>query len=339
MVHAKAKVFITIMSLAGDFLCDVCCKTFSKAWGLTLHKKIHLGLKNLHCLYCRKRFPDQTTLDEHKAKEHSNGEYSEQFRCEALEMVNEVGIEKAAEELMLHESTLRSWMTSEGQNYCSECHKSFRFQSHLKNHMKLHEGKAGKPVRTFKEKKFSEAFKRQVIEHAKQYSGKSAGQVFGLAESTVRAILKADSFPCNLCERKCAYRRQLERHLLEVHKVEQLIKPEEKPKKVTSYDCSLCQRKCAYNRQLERHMQKVHPVELPVKSEEKVNNENSSGVDGLEQLDQPNPGLEMFEQVYGDETFKHKDEQTKEINEIKQNILLGDTDTEEGLDLEEVALS
>ena len=79
-------------------------------------------------------------------------------------MAAEVGIEKAAEKLLLHESTLRSWMTTGAENYCSECHKSFKFQSHLKNHMKVHEGKEAKPVRTFKEKRFSDAFKRQVVE-------------------------------------------------------------------------------------------------------------------------------------------------------------------------------
>ena len=271
------------------FLCDICSKTFSKSWGLRLHRKIHLGLKDKHCLYCRKKFSDQKILDEHKAKEHSNGEHSEEFRVEALEMVAEVGIEKAAEELMLHESTLRSWMTSEGKNYCSECHKSFRFQSYLKNHMKLHEGNEGKPVRTFKEKKFSEAFKKQVVEHAKLYSGKSAGQVFGLGESTVRSILKAESFPCNLCERKCAYKRQLERHLLEVHKVEQLIKPEESHQKIfTSFPCNLCERKCAYKAQLKRHLLAVHKVEQLVKPEEMLKIEHRNGEDLLEQSDEPN---------------------------------------------------
>ena len=48
--------------------------------------------------------------------------------------------------------------------------------------------------------------KRKVVDHVKLYSVKSAGQQFGLGVSTVRSILKADSFPCNLCERKCAYK-------------------------------------------------------------------------------------------------------------------------------------
>ena len=90
------------MSLDGCFLCDICSKTFSKSWELRLHKKIHLCLQDKHCLYCRKKFSDQTNLDEHKAKKHANGEYSEQFRVEALGVVAGVGIEKAAQKLMLH---------------------------------------------------------------------------------------------------------------------------------------------------------------------------------------------------------------------------------------------
>ena len=284
-----AKLYDPKMSLDGGFLCDVCSKTFTKSWGLRLHKKIHLGLADKQCSYCRKKFSDQANLDEHKAKDHSNGEYSEQFKSEALEMAAEVGIEKAAEKLLLHESTLRSWMTTGSENYCSECHKSFRFQSLLKNHMKLHEGKEAKPMKTFKEKRFSEAFKKQVIEHAKLYSGKSAGLVFGLGESTVRSILKAESFPCDLCERKCAYKRQLERHLLEVHKVEQVIKPEESPKKVakvTSFPCNLCERKCAYKAQLKRHLLAVHKVEQLEETEKKPKIENGENV--LEQSNEPN---------------------------------------------------
>ena len=106
-----------------------------------------------------------SNLDEHKANKHANGEYSEQFRVGALGVVAGVGIEKAAQKLMLHESTLRSWMTSRGENYCSECHKSFRFQSHLKNHMKLHKGKEGKPVRTFKEKKPNSICPELLLQH------------------------------------------------------------------------------------------------------------------------------------------------------------------------------
>ena len=101
------------MSDVERFLCDVCSKTFSKAWGLKKHKKTHLGLKDKQCSYCSKTFPDQLNLEEHKEVEHANGEYSEQFRANAVEMATEVGIEKAALELMLHKSTLTSWMTDQ----------------------------------------------------------------------------------------------------------------------------------------------------------------------------------------------------------------------------------
>merc|ERR1712129_532214 len=49
---------------------------------------------------------------------------------------------------------------------------------------------------------------------------------FGLGESTVRGFLKLGTFSCHLCKRQCSYKKQLERHLLEVHKIEDDIKEE-----------------------------------------------------------------------------------------------------------------
>ena len=70
----------------GDcFLCDICSKTFSKAWGLKDHKKIHLGQRGKRCSFCLKTFPGQLDLEEHKLAEHSNGEYSEEFKAQAVE--------------------------------------------------------------------------------------------------------------------------------------------------------------------------------------------------------------------------------------------------------------
>ena len=243
------------MSDADYFLCDECSKTFSKAWGLKQHKRIHSGLKK--CSHCSKIFPGQHDLEEHKLAEHQNGEYSAEFKAEAVKMAAEVGLKKTASILLLHESTLKSWITDDDGNYCSECHKYFKFDSYLKNHMKLH--KEGKSVKTFKEKRFSGAFKSKVVDHVKLYSVKSAAQVFGLGLSTVRSILKANSFPCNLCKRKCAYRGQLQRHMFEVHKVQQFFKLEKKISAKKTFPCTICERKCAYKEQLKRHML-IHTV-------------------------------------------------------------------------------
>ena len=76
-------------------------------------------------------------------------------------------------------------------NYCSECDKAFRYNSLLKHHLKLHENKKGKPLSTFKEKRFSQAFKSKVSEFAENHSVKSACREFGLADSSVRSILKS----------------------------------------------------------------------------------------------------------------------------------------------------
>ena len=83
----------------------------------------------------KKTFPD-LELEAHKLAEHPNGEHSEQFKAEAVKMVAQAGIVKTASKFMLHESTLTSGMTDDDGSYCSE---SFKFDSYLKNHMKLHE--------------------------------------------------------------------------------------------------------------------------------------------------------------------------------------------------------
>ena len=143
------------MSDADCFLCDECSKTFSNLWGLKQHKRIHLGLKK--CSHCSKIFPGQNDLEEHKLAEHQNWEYSEQFKAEAVKMVAEVGIIKTASKLMLHKSTLTSWMCDDGGNYCSECRISFKFDSHLKKQMKMH---GRKPLRTLEEESVNGAIKR-----------------------------------------------------------------------------------------------------------------------------------------------------------------------------------
>ena len=77
------------------------------------------------------------------------------------------------------------------------------------------------------------AFKMQVIDFVNTHSLRDACIEFGLGNSTVRAILKSGNFVCHICPRKCSYKRQLERHLMSVHK----IKEEEKEtEEVEKYD-------------------------------------------------------------------------------------------------------
>ena len=121
---------------------------------------------------------------------HQNGEYSEQFKAEAVKMVAGVGIRKTASKLVLHESTLTSWMCDDGGNYCSECRISFKLDSHLKKHMKMH---GRKPLRTLEEESVNGAIKRIFFNHVKLDSANSTGQEFGLGLSTTVQTNETDN--------------------------------------------------------------------------------------------------------------------------------------------------
>jgi len=198
--------------------CTDCDKSFKRKKNLEIHHKtIHEGIKRYRKPNTSKQIVLQTK------------EFLPEFKSEAVERVNKVGLEEASMSLMLHKATLKSWMIGEGSYSCNFCQKSFRFKSYMENHQKLHLNNNlafAKPLKIFKEKRFSSIFKQEVIDYAKKHSFKSACVKFGLGESTVRGFLKLGTFSCHLCKRQCSYKKQLERHLLEVHKIEDDIKEE-----------------------------------------------------------------------------------------------------------------
>jgi len=68
-------------------------------------------------------------------------------------------------------------------------------------------------------KRFTDEYKREVVEFAKSNGNKAACLKYELAESTVRRMVKISSnpFPCPYCTRQCSCQRELDRHIAEVH--------------------------------------------------------------------------------------------------------------------------
>ena len=224
------------------FICTYCSKSFTLKSTLNQHEREQHGEETLQlpCTECDKSFKRKKNLEIHQKTIHEGikrfrkanttkpmktKEFPPEFKREAIERVKEVGLEEVSKALMLHRATLKSWMLVTGSYSCNFCTKSFRFKSHLKNHQKLHLRNHNtmsivKPVKVFKEKRFSSDFKQTVSDYAKKHTSKLASEKFGLSVFTVYSFLKLGTFSCHLCKRQCSYKKQLEKHLLDVHKVE-----------------------------------------------------------------------------------------------------------------------
>ena len=144
------------------------------------------------------------------------------------------------------------------------------------------------------------------------------------------SILKAGSFPCDLSKRKCAYKGQLQRHLLEKHKVEQSTKVEEKleKKKATIFPCTICERRCAYKKQLERHMlihtvstsEKVDEIALSQTKSPKQDEEITSNSEIKREINaERNPEAYLGDEMFVFETLQHKDTKSELVNVMDKN--------------------
>ena len=230
------------------FCCPYCGKSFSDMSAWTQHKKEQHEEPIVYksCEICGKKYKRSKNLLSHKRKfkcsyvkkeiiprikkvpcPKKTQNFTAEFQDQAMDRVKQIGLKETAKELTLHESTLKSWqgrITSRPVHKCDFCDKTFQFRSFLLNHTKLHESNRSVKSKTFKEKRFTLEFKQKVIDFVNINSCREARIEFGLGNSTVKAIVKSGNFMCHLCSRKCAYKKQLERHLQYVHKIKEEMK-------------------------------------------------------------------------------------------------------------------
>lgn len=111
--------------------CDICGHRFARQYGLTAHRKAHLGEKDFHCSLCGQSFTLRQQLLKHESDLHSEsfeiqcGKCSGHFKNEKLLKIHE---------MYFCESSVEK--TTERFD-CTECGKLFLSIDDLKNHSRF----------------------------------------------------------------------------------------------------------------------------------------------------------------------------------------------------------
>lgn len=61
---------VTSVAEKEGWSCDICHKEFNLKRSLTIHQKFNMCLNRNECSICKKKFPDKSTLNQHKVKSH-----------------------------------------------------------------------------------------------------------------------------------------------------------------------------------------------------------------------------------------------------------------------------
>ena len=107
------------------FRCDQCGKTFSKNWGLTIHKRIHADVKPFKCTLCNYSGVQKIHLLQHY-RTHTN---ERPYRCSICGSAY-----MSSTALNLH---IRTKHTGRFSYACNHCAKAFDTPPQLKSHRKM----------------------------------------------------------------------------------------------------------------------------------------------------------------------------------------------------------
>jgi len=223
------------------YFCDLCGKSFSDPSSFKQHEKQHSDTDTkIPCEICGKIFKREKNLKLHMLVHSENGfenasgingtggkmMFSNKFKLDALKKVKEIGQRETSKLMKIPYTTLRNWVNvCKKEHNCQFCGRSFPFKATLERHEKLKHGDGGSSQKaTFNRIKFDSNFKTEVAEFALQNTTEEAMKKYDLADSTIRRWIKVTKSPiiCSLCGRTCAYKKELQRHMVEVHNADEI---------------------------------------------------------------------------------------------------------------------
>uniref|UniRef100_A0A8C5DAF4 Zinc finger protein 660-like n=1 Tax=Gouania willdenowi TaxID=441366 RepID=A0A8C5DAF4_GOUWI len=186
--------------------CDQCRKAFTSKSDLTVHRRIHSGVKPFSCDECGKSFTHNSTLTKHKVV-HTG---IKEFECDKCgKTFTQKGNLK----------THQRFHSGDNLYTCDECGKAFTRSSHLLEHQNIH--RELKPYSCdYCGKTFSKSGNRRkhVLIHCgiKEYKCEQCGKAF-TQRSHLTMHMNTHSRPemyrCDHCGKKYNHKKTLTEHL------------------------------------------------------------------------------------------------------------------------------
>ncbi|XP_031630849.1 zinc finger protein 583-like [Contarinia nasturtii] len=223
--------------------CQVCNYLASNKSILKIHMRVHNGERPFAREICAKAFNQKSSLNRHK-KIHDPNLTFRCLKCR-IDFTEEIG-------KINHETKCKR-----PQYQCHLCKSTTRNLSHLKQHMRIHNG-----VRPFKCRVCFKTFTRKyhlnvhLRIHVEQlpFDCQKCGQRFG---NKNQKILHEDRctgrrYDCYLCKYKCFQKCDLKKHMRSNH-------TGEKP-----FSCGICQKAYRQKNDLKRHLT-THKRKQPIR--------------------------------------------------------------------------